>query len=800
MSVIEDEAGCGSGSEEEDQNSDGEDRFVPPPPPHQPNSWVLHQQRLDELEEELRANEATSSRELVPPTDEDRLLDPDIDQEERKGPELEQGDVQGVMESQHGENYAPNPFPNEDDEEEMMLEQQNPPQTPSFKLSRGAFTVAEVQLPPPTPTLDALEAQILGSSGIEATLPPDALTRCVDEMNKRWVLYPSHCSPSLFSLVAEMLVTPRLQSIQANEGATFRPLNAAFLLEMTIGIRLFKQLEAYGSVDESLRPDENPEQLRDRLAQIRVLKGQCSAIHQSIKSVYELYRTGFMFEKAMEGPQGDTVEPTYNQILCHLPLPGDKKYNDYQRLILSLTKEAERRAYRRANGFVYQERTKLIDGSIRGIHAWVKVGTLVEFVNDMCVSAIYPDNWRWSLIQNNKSKALKYFEEAMILEFPYLVKQRHVFAFQNGLLDIEVMQFYSYENPIPLEMTACNYIDAPLDYDRYSQMPWEEIDTPVFEHIFQCQRMPPSVIRWAYVFNGRMLYVLRKYDHFDKTIFYFGMNNSGKSTQLNRIKQCYEKENVGILGNSIEKTFGLAPLADKWIVICGDVKKSFRMDTGDLLEILVAGDVSAPQKNKDPRIVEWKAAVAFAGNEPGGWDNSGGGTERRLLVFHYPNTIPTSQIKDYSEASLQEQPRLIYKLTRAYRETAARFPNCGLSKEILGEEADKYFIRTSRLLTSETDTFVHFLHHSSSISFKEGECIPWKNLWTLYNEFCNQNNLKPQPSNPAMIHKYLNDFGCSLTEKASERYYRGRATKAQWVDGVGEETQSINTNQSLFNG
>lgn len=145
--------------------------------------------------------------------------------------------------------------------------------------------------------------------------------------------------------------------------------------------------------------------------------------------------------------------------------------------------------------------------------------------------------------------------------FPVIQKDRHVFAFKNGLYvawlrqsilnpdcgvtvaDGEIRDaFLTYSSGqvdrlLRPEVCACKYFDIPFDDAAREQVTtgaaeWYGLATPNLQQILDAQRLPEEACRWIYAFIGRMLYSVGELDGLQLIVYLKGIAGTGKQTDI----------------------------------------------------------------------------------------------------------------------------------------------------------------------------------------------------------------------------------------------------------------------------
>jgi ABC-type cobalamin/Fe3+-siderophores transport system ATPase subunit len=81
---------------------------------------------------------------------------------------------------------------------------------------------------------------------------------------------------------------------------------------------------------------------------------------------------------------------------------------------------------------------------------------------------------------------------------------------------------------------------------------------------------------------GRNIYNVGDLDTWQVLMFIKGVAGSGKSTLGKIAARFYNQADVAVISSNIEEKFGLAPIADKFMFVCLEVKEKFGLNQADL--------------------------------------------------------------------------------------------------------------------------------------------------------------------------------------------------------------------------
>lgn len=233
------------------------------------------------------------------------------------------------------------------------------------------------------------------------------------------------------------------------------------------------------------------------------------------------------------------------------------------------------------------------------------------------------------------------------------------------------------------------------------------------------QGLPHEVQRWVYIFIGRLLHELRKYDQWQIMPFLKGRAGTGKSAIAEIIQKFFEPENVGLLSSNIEEKFGLSSIMDKWVMLCTEVKKEFHLNQAEFQSMVSGESISIAQKNQKTHQMKWTAPGLLCGNEWASYRDSQGSIARRLAVINFQFSIADKDSNPnlVREIADEELAALIVKCNRAYLQQADAAGTNGDIWKLL----PPYFKYQRKLLQVEADPIWAALHDEAYFRIEPGE-------------------------------------------------------------------------------
>jgi hypothetical protein len=443
-----------------------------------------------------------------------------------------------------------------------------------------------------------------------------------------------------------------------------------------------------------------------------------------IEMVYHGFLSLFANHRArllLEGRRDALAEPPANLLslrfsTCYdLNVNGEKPPTPFQALLLFLLDQIYLNGFRRFNDACYRQ-IKTREG--HGTHAWERVNSIEEFVFSCVRKEDHFAMWcNLTANPNNGQKAVDFLKVTNDLQFPVLKKDRHVFAFSNGIYLAEKDKFLPYwveegqgecvVRDLESSVVACHYFDNHFttweEYGELGVQTWYDIPTVAFQSILDYQELGMLPSSWMYIFIGRMIYWLNEIDCWQVIPFIKGTAGSGKSTLLSLVKAFFEAGDVGVLSNNIEKQFGLSQFYDKFLFIAPEIKRDFSLDQAEFQSVVSGEDMVVAQKFKKPVSLVWRVPGILAGNEVPDWVDNSGSISRRVVVFHFGKKVTQSN-PHLAKRLREEIPALILKCNMGYSGSVMQFGQDDCWKHL-----PDYFKETQRQMAQSTNALQSFL-------------------------------------------------------------------------------------------
>lgn len=473
----------------------------------------------------------------------------------------------------------------------------------------------------------------------------------------------------------------------------------------------------------------------------------------------------------------------------------------FQNLLLYLLKTVRQLSYVRQDNKFLKEIT--VDGEgldcnrSFGTRAYEPVCTIANFVTKSVKKEYIFSQWQ-NLTHSigNQRAAIEYLTTCFDVEVPTYNPSRHLHSFSNGIYITKSHQFVPYDQmeKLPAEYEnfhACHFkklkfwpevwIDELGDIANYVK-----IQTPNFDRLMEHQDWPKSVQNWFYAMCGKMGYEVNELDRWQIIPFLRGVAQSGKSTILKYIASVwYNSDDVAVLGNDMEKQFGLSILAEEYkrmMYYCTEVREDFRLPQAQFQSMATGEPINMSVKFKTARTTVIKAPGILAGNVHMQYVDTSRSVARRILEFYFGNCVTDldTELPDKLET---EAAAFLVKCNLAY---LTKFKRHGA--KAIWEAVPQYFHELRKLLEQDLNPLCCFLETSQDIQINPGLYMPFNDLKKLYNNWLDQNNIPK--TKMRLTQDYMKTIfdSKSLCLKVEERTYNGILTKGDFILGIDHAT------------
>ncbi len=446
----------------------------------------------------------------------------------------------------------------------------------------------------------------------------------------------------------------------------------------------------------------------------------------------------------------------------------------YQNFLLFILKTFYERGYFRYNENVYKV---IINKNGYNTQAYQHIGNISDVIyKSVRKETNYEQFLNMTSNGNNVKQATEFLSQCCDSQFPVLNKNRHIFSFQNGIYFADQDKFVKYEDT-PETCTSSKYF--PLEFKPEEN--YEDIETPYFDQIFEYQGLDEETIDWIYAFTGRLIYSIDEKDGWQVIPFIQGQAGTGKSTYvLNVCKEFYSDEDVGVMSNNIQRTFGLADLVDKMMYVAPEIKRDFNIEQGEFQSIVSGDKVNINIKYKNSRTETWTIPGVMAGNECPDFIDNAGSIQRRLLTVKFGKKVYNNDLL-LGRKLKKEIPNIIQKCNKSYLQKAELY-----GRKNIWSVVPSYFKEIQKEIATATNPLIHFLD-SENIIINKNEYIPAETFKERFKEHCRNNNFNPIRFTSQFYQGPFAQFNITVTSKENREYPidSGSYKNCIYYEGVG---------------
>lgn len=453
---------------------------------------------------------------------------------------------------------------------------------------------------------------------------------------------------------------------------------------------------------------------------------------------------------------------------------GSADLSAFQNLLLYLLDVAQERGYRKQGdnvmGQVYTP-----DGF--ATHAWKPVCSISEFVDNCTTMELDWEAWRWkTFAAGTRANVIEHLTKANDYQFPKLVQDRSTFAFLNGIYRADKDRFCAFDE-VPSAICAVKLFESELPLDDCVRLErWQDIRTPHIESIMDAQAWAPEVKEWMYVLLGRLLYDVGDRDGWQVVPFLLGLAGTGKSLLTTKVaKQFYPSSMVGVLGNNIEKRFGLSSFHDKLMFIAPELRNDLQLDQAEFQSMISGEEILMAQKFKTAVAVKWRPPGILAGNELPAWADSSGSIARRVVVWDFSRPVanPDMSMEDKLAAEIGV---ILVKCNRAYLEKAA-----AIGDQSVWNSLPAYFKRNQNKMAADTNSVEAFIV-SGALQFGQRLYMPLEDFKKALKAFEITSGFKSQRLTSDQYRAPFQRHGLSIVRE--QLPYGGRRQTRDYVMGA----------------
>lgn len=425
----------------------------------------------------------------------------------------------------------------------------------------------------------------------------------------------------------------------------------------------------------------------------------------------------------------------------------NNEMNDYQILVDYLVKFAFEKKLKRKNGYVYIQNPDipLIFTKYKNYRDWLNEDV---FYNE-------DDKYYFNLFRKSPDtlqKMLKFMEGYSHPRFDFLRINKHLFAFNNGYLDISnprKVVFNSYEET--LKETTTIHFDRNFDVNLLNSN-IKDIKTPNFDKLCLYQ-LEEEIYEVFLGMAGRLHYKIKEFDYFDCCMFIKGGSNTGKSTVSNILISNHQS--IGTFGKEI--TFGLESFIENnnELIYVADLPKDFHktIDKGDLQRLITGEKINISRKCKTAvNDHNWNTPLLFVGNYYPDYHDPSGAIARRLNMFHFDKHVKNKDSGLEDRCIKEEGHLILLKTILSYKLLLRKF-----NRTPFEEWGIEYFEQKREEIRLDNNPLYNFLNLAPNdyeywCVYEEGSIITLNGrngFKTKYEKFLKDEKCK--------IRKYKND-------------------------------------------
>lgn len=312
---------------------------------------------------------------------------------------------------------------------------------------------------------------------------------------------------------------------------------------------------------------------------------------------------------------------------------------------------------------------------------------------------------------------MKYLTKIDEPDFPFLVRNRNVISFTNGILFINERSFIEYANYNPDErIVARHHINQNFHHS---------MDTPQFDAMLEYQ-FEKDVCRFMYFMIGKMFFKVREKENYSIMPYLYGMGQTGKSTVINVVSQMFQQSEITTISENSEAVFGLQGKWNKEVMLVSDCSEHFSKYLDQtIFQKMVSGEpINIPQKGLTAIDIKWDVPIMIASNFYLDYKDSSQQISRRVVMFHFKNFIAQPDPNLEKKIIDQELSSIIWKSINTYLD---------IIQEANGQDfwqfCPQYFKDSQLEVRQELNYITRFLTASP-----EENCSKYKRYYVLFKQ------------------------------------------------------------------
>jgi hypothetical protein len=437
-----------------------------------------------------------------------------------------------------------------------------------------------------------------------------------------------------------------------------------------------------------------------------------------------------------------------------------------------------------------------LDGKF--MHAFFHYAEMMKFIHNIIFPYEHHQQLYCHLTANKgiPQQVVNYLQHCQESALPEMSKDRTRFAFNNGVYDAALDQFFPLGSVPPAtwgSKTCCNHIELDFEADVYDEemsLSSDPMDilTPNFQRMFDTQRFSREVCRWLYGLLGRCLFDLGTKDKWEVFLLFKGTAGTGKSSIMQMFYELYAVTDCGVLSTSCSKTFPIQHLADKFVWKVPDVNNQFQLEA-TMFNTMVSGEKMEVQRKGLPSLeMVWKSPGMGAGNCFFPFKDAGGSAARRVIPAMYDHCVPKTDPNLQGKCKA-ELARFLCKITRIYDQLSRRYSGRGIwDSGVLPDE----FHDWKQIMVNSTHTISIFLadrKENNMLEFDMEHSISWFKLRTQYMTFAAERRMREyQPFETDTCAAVFQTFGLTIVNvpknSVDASQFDGFSAGSKYVKGV----------------
>jgi len=420
--------------------------------------------------------------------------------------------------------------------------------------------------------------------------------------------------------------------------------------------------------------------------------------------------------------------------------------------------------------------------------SWEPSCTMRDFIMDVCGEDYKQEQWL-NLTKNftkNVRDCINYLSWTNSVRFQELEIDRHRFSFANGIFDVKRLEFWPYTAGAPPDnLMSCHYhnifFDSSLITDPSVYGQPEVIETPMFDSIFETQRIPKECMFWIYALLGRLFFDLKEIDDWQVILFVKGLAGTGKTSIGKIISSLYSPSDVAIMSTNMEAKFGLSAIYEKYIWICNEVSGKWTLTQPEFMSIVEGGGVSIAIKNVTAKAsnVPWTTAGIMFGNEDPPFQNVGGNMQRRLLTVPFDFKVRKADPTLVTNIIEQELTRILIKCVLCYHIAVDKH-----GRSDIWDVLPEWFKEQRRIQLMENSPLLAFIN-SEFCDFNDSSLFYYTDFHRSFNLYITENGIeKPRKLNFDKIRRILGNEGLQVKLQYTGQDINGDEKTGKFIVGI----------------